>query len=297
MSIFPTRILLATDGSRDAEFAAITAAELVKATGSELQVVHVDPLIAYARAVRTSESDEDARNVLAGEVDGLRNVGVDVAEAHLKVGLPEEAIVALSEELGAGLIVMGSRGLGGVRRALMGSVSDSVVRHAHCPVLVTRWKAVGFPAKILLATDASEDAHLASSTATELARRAGSELHVVHVGGQVTQGAFPTVQVGALPGTHQDELDGRAKALLEAETERIKSSGSEVTGEHLRRGRADRKIVDLAEEEGADLIVVGSRGLGGMRRALMGSVSDSVVHHAHCPVLIVRSERERTRER
>ena len=57
---------------------------------------------------------------------------------HLAFGKPDEVIVRLGEELEASLIVTGSRGLGGVRRALMGSVSDSVVRHAHCPVLVVR---------------------------------------------------------------------------------------------------------------------------------------------------------------
>ena len=61
-----------------------------------------------------------------------------MAGAHLRMGEVALEIVALAEELGAGLIVMGRRGLGGVRRALMGSVSDSVVRHAHCPVLVIR---------------------------------------------------------------------------------------------------------------------------------------------------------------
>jgi nucleotide-binding universal stress UspA family protein len=63
---------------------------------------------------------------------------VSVAEAHLIRGRADREVVNLSEEIGAGLIIMGSRGLGGVRRALMGSVSDSVVRHAHCPVLIVR---------------------------------------------------------------------------------------------------------------------------------------------------------------
>jgi nucleotide-binding universal stress UspA family protein len=104
------------------------------------------------------------------------------------------------------------------------------------------------------------------------------------------------VQVGALPGVHQDELDRQAKGLLEAETERIASSGTAVAESHLRRGRADREIALLAEEEGADLIVMGSRGRGRIRRALMGSVSDSVVRHAHCPVMVVRPEKQRTVE-
>ncbi len=61
-----------------------------------------------------------------------------MAQAHLRVGKPDVEIAALAEEIGAGLIVVGSRGLGAMRRVLMGSVSSSVVRHAHCPVLVVR---------------------------------------------------------------------------------------------------------------------------------------------------------------
>jgi nucleotide-binding universal stress UspA family protein len=68
----------------------------------------------------------------------LAQEGVSVAEAHLVRGRPDREVVHLSEEIGAGLIILGSRGLGGVRRALMGSVSDSVVRHAHCPVMIVR---------------------------------------------------------------------------------------------------------------------------------------------------------------
>jgi nucleotide-binding universal stress UspA family protein len=59
-------------------------------------------------------------------------------------------------------------------------------------------------------------------------------------------------------------------------------------------GHPDEEIVGLGEEIGADLIVTGSRGLGGMRRVLMGSASDSIVRHAHCPVMVVRPEKEQT---
>jgi nucleotide-binding universal stress UspA family protein len=76
--------------------------------------------------------------VLDEHVKRLQETEVDIVEAHLRTGEPDREIVALAEELGAGLIVMGSRGLSGVRRALMGSVSDGVVRHAHCPVMVVR---------------------------------------------------------------------------------------------------------------------------------------------------------------
>jgi nucleotide-binding universal stress UspA family protein len=149
MSIFSTKILLATDGSVEAKLAARTAADLAKSTNSELHVVVIFGESAYGHPyyqVRFPEFAEHLRQqdrqekqkVLDEQVKRLRERGVDLAEAHLGTGEPDREIVALSEELGVGLIVMGSRGLGGVRRALMGSVSDSVVRHAHCPVMVVR---------------------------------------------------------------------------------------------------------------------------------------------------------------
>jgi len=80
--------------------------------------------------------------------------------------------------------------------------------------------------------------------------------------------------------------------VLETEVEKVREEGGTVTRTHLRMGKAAAEIVELAEELGAGLVVVGSRGLGGIRRALMGSVSDSVVRHAHCPVLVVRRGEE-----
>ncbi len=68
----------------------------------------------------------------------IESAGGTVAQAHLRTGRPEEEIVVLADELGVGLIGLGSRGQGGIRKDLMGGVSDSVVRHAHCPVLVVR---------------------------------------------------------------------------------------------------------------------------------------------------------------
>src|SRR3712207_3712925 len=156
MSIFPTKILLATDGSREAELAARTAADLAENTGSELHLVHVfgiAPWYPIYPEVTTPEGvaqedplEEDleriperrAREILDTEVEKVRSAGGTVAQAHLKEGGVPHEVVALAEDLRVGLIVLGSRGHGGIRRALMGSVSDSVVRHAHCPVLVVR---------------------------------------------------------------------------------------------------------------------------------------------------------------
>jgi nucleotide-binding universal stress UspA family protein len=141
MSIFPTNILLATDGSREAGLAATTAADLATATDSELHVIHVGELLPTVLAqteVEPAQLEREAREVLDEQVKRIEEAGGTVKEAHLRLGRADEEIVDLAQSLGVGLIVMGSRGHGRIRRALMGSVSDSVVRHAPCPVTIVR---------------------------------------------------------------------------------------------------------------------------------------------------------------
>jgi nucleotide-binding universal stress UspA family protein len=87
---------------------------------------------------RLEELREEAEGLRDEQAEKVKASGASVAKAHLALGNPAEQIVAYAQDEGAGLIVMGSRGRGGIRRALTGSVSDSVVRHAHCPVLVVR---------------------------------------------------------------------------------------------------------------------------------------------------------------
>jgi nucleotide-binding universal stress UspA family protein len=144
MSIFPTKILLATDGSREAELAGQTAADIANKTDSELHVLHVlaSPLATHDPSSFEPEVwarlEKRERKTLEDVVGKIEASGGAVEGSHHTAGRPDAEIVALAEEIGAGLIVMGARGIGGIRRALTGSVSDSVVRHAHCPVLVVR---------------------------------------------------------------------------------------------------------------------------------------------------------------
>jgi nucleotide-binding universal stress UspA family protein len=140
---------------------------------------------------------------------------------------------------------------------------------------------MAFPTKILLATDGSEDAALATKAAIDLSNQSGAELHVVHVGRSTFR--LPPKEYHAAAREKVAEL---AKAVEEA--------GGDITETHLRiddsqtPGNEAEHITGVAEELGADLIVMGSRGLSGMKRLLMGSVSESVVRHAHCPVLVMR---------
>jgi len=124
------------------------AVEISTATDSELHLIYAlptqerlpypTPMMAESWETSLEEARRKARELVDGWAERIRAEGGKVADAHLVFGPPDEEIVQLAEELDAGLVVTGSRGLGGVRRALMGSVSDSVVRHAHCPVLVVR---------------------------------------------------------------------------------------------------------------------------------------------------------------
>ena len=141
MSIFPTKILLATDGSREAHLAATTAADLANSTNSELHVVLVGelrPTFLAQTEVEPGELEREAQRQLDEEVRSVEEAGGTVKEATLSLGKADEEVVELAERMGIGLIVMGSRGRGRIRRALMGSVSESVVRHAHCPVTIVR---------------------------------------------------------------------------------------------------------------------------------------------------------------
>ena len=146
MSVFPTKVLLATDGSEEAALAARTTIDLAEKTGSELYVLYVEPWLpiidprADERVTEaiTEKKMKRAKRFVDAQVEEIEAAGGTVAKAYVRKGGAAEEIVALAEEIGAGLIVVGSRGWGRLRRALIGSVSESVVRHAHCPVFVVR---------------------------------------------------------------------------------------------------------------------------------------------------------------
>jgi nucleotide-binding universal stress UspA family protein len=150
MSTFPTKILLATDASKDAVKAAQMASDLANVSGSELRVLHIGNMKDFhiapgaeqsfsPRTGSLGEIREKAEKTLDEAVKQVEEAGGTVAEGHLRMGDPDDEILRFCEEQGDfGLIVIGSRGLGPIKRRLMGSVSESVVRHAPCPVLVAR---------------------------------------------------------------------------------------------------------------------------------------------------------------
>jgi len=147
MSIFPTRILLATDGSEEAELAALRAVDIAEKTDSELHMVHVGVVPMFLKSYPGTlgyygklheQIEEKSREWLRELSWRVKIAGGTVAGTHLRMGAVDLEIVALAKELGVGLIVMGCRGHRGIRRAIEGSISDTVIRHAPCPVLVVR---------------------------------------------------------------------------------------------------------------------------------------------------------------
>jgi nucleotide-binding universal stress UspA family protein len=146
MTLLPRRILQATDGSEEAELAARVAVELAKSTGSELHLVHVKLLpltppypdvLDWRWREDLERAEREARELLDEQVKKVEEACGAIAGAHLRDERPPaDEIVALAEELRVGLIVVGSRNRGRIRRALTVSVPDRIVRRARCPVLV-----------------------------------------------------------------------------------------------------------------------------------------------------------------
>ncbi len=145
-----SKMLLATDGSEESELATRAAIELAEGTGSGLHVVYVEPLPNFMKKNDAGNPgydrelyekiEEEARETLRKLVWRVKVAGGTVADSHLRMGGVAEEIVGLADELDAGLVVVGSRGLGRITRTLARSVSESVFRHAHCPVMVVRAK-------------------------------------------------------------------------------------------------------------------------------------------------------------
>ena len=136
------------------------------------------------------------------------------------------------------------------------------------------------PKTILLATDGSEDSALAARAAADLSRKTGAGLHVVH--------AWHTIPSAYYGGEITEVLEEAAEEILSDQTKKIRLLGGEVSGTYLERRPPSQAILELATELNADLIAMGSRGTGRLKKLATGSVSENVVHHARVPVLMLR---------
>jgi nucleotide-binding universal stress UspA family protein len=293
MHHFPTRILLATDGSEDATLALRAALDLSTGSSSELHVVHAwqafpeysHPSVAIATDV--GQHEREAQKVLFEQLDKIEAAGADADGAHLKRGRPIEVIVDLSEELGADLVIVGSRGLGPVKRLVMGSVSEGVVDLASCPVLVVRGDDGAWPpARIVVGQDGSSSARKAAELAASMGRLFGAEVLLVKAHPMIlpVTEAFKLSQASVSKPADvrvYDEL-----ALMEL-ARKLEDEVGLMSRFRVVEGEAASVLLAVAEErEQPALISVGRRGLGLLDRLRLGSVSTKVLRASTGPVLV-----------
>jgi nucleotide-binding universal stress UspA family protein len=285
MGVLPERILLATDGSEDAERATAAALDLAGTSGAELHVVHVwYGVRGFARGSVKRELMSRGQEVLDEQVEKIKAAGGEVARAHLRAGRTSNQVIALGEEIGAGLLVVGSRGLGTVRRILMGSQSEEIVHHAQVPVLVLGGADGSWPPeRVLIGEDFSDDALRAGELAAAIGRLYGAGGLIV-----LSHPDLPEIPPGdtRLAVRNLVDMRERDEKMLDdraTELERFLGVKPEV---RLSGDYPAKVLLDASQEVRPTLIAVGSRGRAGIARTRLGSVSTKVVTAAHGPVLV-----------
>lgn len=299
------KILVCVDGSAYATDAAQTAGSIARSFNSTVLALNVfrqpyaDPanIGIWALAVDQELIERSAK-------EWLDEIEPDVRRIFEPLNIPfrllqeagheaeVDAILRVAEREEAKLIVLGSRGMRGVKELFLGSVSAGVLHHACCPVLIVRGDnapcASGKFRNIVLASDGSPCAQRAAAIAVEMAQKYATSLTVLNVYEHLSS-LYP-------PGTGDEVVRAAdsvryAKQWMEYVTEPVRKLAKEA-GVYCtfvqENGTPEETIVDFAGQHGVDLIVLGSRGLRGYQRMLLGSVSNRVVHQADCPVLVVR---------
>jgi len=290
-------IFVAIDFSPSSDEALRQAHKRALAAGAELTVCHVVPNelrsnllfphISRIAALNFTLDMKKIANAASARVAEITARGPNEFELIVDDGTPQALILSTAEERLADVIVMGSHGQTSAADALLGSVTDSVIRHAHCPVLIVRREERTH--RIIVGTDFSDPALPALKAAADEAKRVGGELTVVHSLDLVwSAAAYPAVAFGGAPFTipadQIKELEGVATQRLEESLRQLNIVGETVVA----TGPASTALIDIASERDADLVVVGTIGRTGLRRALLGSVAETVAKGAPCSVLVVR---------
>jgi nucleotide-binding universal stress UspA family protein len=284
------RVLLATDGSAEAELAERAAADLARRTGAELYLVHAWQYVPHPVVVDYEEYETQARQTLEDAGRRIEESGVGVAGKRLLSGPPVDEILDAAEEAEARLVVVGSRGLGALRGLLLGSVSAGVVHHSRVPVLVVRgdWP----PERVIIGEDGSEPAARAGALAAHICRLYDAKAHLLRVFPELPEvdaegRAFDARRVDDELRREERKLAGRAEELEEIAGRRPVPA--------LAVGRPAEELLERAGESGAPertLLAAGSRGLTAMRRLRLGSTSTRLLHTARGPLLICPPARE-----
>lgn len=289
-------ILMATDFSETADHAIELGARLARLHQARVSLVHAYDLfpmpsaVSYPAAMWTG-ADVD-QQVRADAQRSLEEMARDkladlqpVEATVLNRTGPALAICDHAEEHGVDLIVVGTHGRTGVSHLLIGSVAETVVRHAPCPVLVARPSTSldRFPTHVIACTDFSPASEPGLEQAAELARAHSSRITLLHV----YESPPPMTRLGKEVYRSIESIDADLKKAL-ADLER-KHFGGAVTTALLMASSSAKAIALYAERHEADLVCVATHGRTGLARMLTGSVAEKIVRHAPCSVLVARS--------
>jgi nucleotide-binding universal stress UspA family protein len=285
MSVLPERILLPTDGSEDAIRATEAASDLVRRCGAELHVVHVwHDVRGFAHDFVKRELRRQGQEILDEQVERIRASGGEVTKAHLRRGRTSNEVIALCKEIDADLLVVGSRGLGTVRRILMGSQSEEIVHHAQVPVLVlTGAQDFWPPARTVIGEDFSDDARKAGELAASIGKLYGAEGLLVY-----SHPDLPEVPPGEARSAVQNlvNMRERDRGMLEERAGALEEMLGSMPEIRISGGYPTNVLLEASQEVQPSLVAVGSRGLAGLIRTRLGSVSTKVVTAAKGPVLV-----------
>jgi len=295
MNAPPRNILAATDFSETAERAAALAGILALRFSADLHLLHVVVLDEYSnldeggrdQLEQLQATSEERRRELLEKSSG--NHDVSVTPILVRGIDPDEVIVETASDLGCDLIVMGTHGRRGLSHLFLGSVAERVVRMSPAPVLTLRADAVVEPdgvTRILVPYDFSGASAEALRQAAVWADALNAEITLLHVVEPVVYPEFYSVDI--LPDNLMMRLTTRSEeALDKAAAEHLDGRGCTTLVEV---GRAADTIVNLADPERFDLVVMATRGLSGLEHVLLGSVAESVLRRCRVPMLTVPSQ-------
>jgi nucleotide-binding universal stress UspA family protein len=281
-------VVVGLDGSDHAHAALRFALGEASRRGHRLDVVAVwdVPVTLYPHALVLDAEPFEAHadEILGQAVEAIAEWGADGVDVRTHRMRGDAATQLLDIAADAELLVVGARGAGGFAGLLVGSVADRCVHAAGVPVAVVRSRAEapGARRRVVVGVDGSTGSVVALTWAADAATRMGATLEVVHAY------VLPHVvsPVGAIVAVDPMELHSSSEALIAQMTGRLPADGPRITPVAA-LGSPAAVLAETAE--GADLLVVGARGHGALRRLLLGSVSTQCVHHAPCPVVVVPS--------
>jgi nucleotide-binding universal stress UspA family protein len=282
------KILVAYDGSKSAKNALVVAARMAKRDNSWVKVLDV---VSPYNGEPELTGDSNIREAVKGPAEQLLEEARQIAEKEgvqistaLAQGEPYERITAIAEEEDCDLIVMGRQGISHLERELMGSVTARVIGHSTRDVLVVPESFIwdGQLKSVLLATDGSSNCSAADDVTLKIAEQRSIRVAAISVTKTDISSESAAFSQAAARGN-----ETKAKKILRDFKERAAAKNIDVET-YAKHGQPHQEITALAVELGVTAIVMCTHGKTGIKRLLMGSVTQRTIGYADCPVLVVR---------